>query len=334
MSNTKTFFDDISCTRALLVICIVLGHSFAMYTGGNAWPLPDGVAFEEFYKYINPAVISFHLQSFVFIAGFLFGAQMNRCVSGNIPFVLKKTKRILLPMFIFGILYICLFSPEMYSNGQWIHELCYGPGHLWFLPMLYLCYVSTKLCWPLLRVPSIIGFLLLSILSLLSWVIPATINIGGFFFYWIFFVEGAWLFGLKDYILEKYNKNNIIAILSVTTLVLICIKCWAYYADFSGRTPFLTCVRYILGGVGSITLLFMFNTLERKGVCLSRYRWNGWYGVYIYHQFILMIMYYDLQMVMVDSWLMPILYFFIALITSVILAQLSLMTKVGRFLIG
>lgn len=334
MSNTKTFFDDISCTRALLVICIVLGHSFAIYTGGNAWPLPDGVAFEEFYKYINPAVISFHLQSFVFIAGFLFGAQMNRCVFGNIPFVLKKTKRILLPMFIFGILYICLFSPEMYSNGQWIHELCYGPGHLWFLPMLYLCYVSTKLCWPLLRVPSIIGFLLLSILSLLSWVIPATINIGGFFFYWIFFVQGAWLFGLKDYILEKYNKNNIIAILSVTTLVLICIKCWAYYADFSGRTPFLTCVRYILGGVGSITLLFMFNTLERKGVCLSRYRWNGWYGVYIYHQFILMIMYYDLQMVMVDSWLMPILYFFIALITSVILAQLSLMTKVGRFLIG
>lgn len=334
MSNTNTFFDDISCTRAVLVISIVLGHSFAIYTGSNAWPLPEGVSFLEFYKYINPAVISFQLQGFVFIAGFLFGAQMNMRVIGNLPFVLKKTKRILLPMLIFGFLYIYLFTPEMYSNGQWVLELCYGPGHLWFLPMLYLCYVTTKLCWPLLRKPSILGFILLSILSLLSWIIPTSINIGGFFFYWIFFVQGAWFFIHKDYILKKYNKNYIITILSLITLVFIIIKCWAYYADFTGRTPFLTCVRYFLGSVGSITLLFIFNTLERKGVCLSRYRWNGWYGVYIYHQFILMIMYYNLPLVMADSWLMPILYFFIALITSVILAQLSLMTKAGRFLIG
>ena len=115
MSNTNTFFDDISCTRAVLVISIVLGHSFAIYTGSNARPLPEGVSFLEFYKYINPAVISFHLQGFVFIAGFLFGAQMNMRVIGNLPFVLKKAKRILLPMLIFGFLYIFLFllaTPE------------------------------------------------------------------------------------------------------------------------------------------------------------------------------------------------------------------------------
>ena len=89
MNKNKSYFDDISCIRAILVIGIVLGHAFAIYTGGPAWPLPENIASISFYKYINPAVISFHLQVFVFIAGFLFSSQMSENVPPVRKFIVK-----------------------------------------------------------------------------------------------------------------------------------------------------------------------------------------------------------------------------------------------------
>ncbi len=332
--NSKVYYDDISSLRAFFIICIVLGHSFAIYTGGNAWPLPEGISYIDGYKYINPAAISFHLQGFVFIAGFLFGSQMSRREFGNISFIKKKAKRILLPMLLFGILYIGLFNRELFYAGQWIIILCYGPGHLWFLPMLFLCYITTKLFWRFLKHPSIFSFLTLTFISLSSWLVPTNFNPGDFLFYWVFFVLGVWFFKLKDELYIRFNTVTILFCLYVLIILLIITKCWGYYSVFTGKTPIMALVRYMLGTIGAVTMMFSFKQLERAGISLSRFRWNGWYGVYIYHQFILMILYYDLPIHLTDTWWLPFAMFIIALVSSVTLTQLSLKTKIGRFLIG
>ena len=330
----KRYFDDISCIRGILIIGIVLGHAFAIYTGGPAWPLPDNIASISFYKYINPAVICFHVQGFVFIAGFLFSSQMSRNIPPVREFIVKKTKRIILPMVIFGLLYIWLFNIEYFKSGEWVKCLCHGPGHLWFLVMLYFCYVISRILWRTIKTPSIIGFIFLTLVSLTSWLIPARYNLSAFLFYFVFFILGVWFFILKDNIYIKYNKKYVLSMLYVLIAILICIKCWAYYNTFEGRTAFLVCIRYMLGIIGSITLMFTFNKIQNRGINLSRYRWNGWYGVYIYHQFILMILYYKIPVIVSSTLLFPIISFFLTMTLSVIISEISLKTKIGRFLIG
>ena len=334
MNKNKTYFDDISCIRAILVISIVLGHAFAMYTGGLAWPLKKEITPIYFYKYINPAVISFHLQSFVFIAGFLFGSQMSKNSPSITTFAIKKTKRILLPMFIFGLLYLWLFNPEYFNTRQWIKCLCNGPGHLWFLPMLYLCYIISRVLWKTIKNPSVIAFVFLTSISLISWIIPATFNPGNVLFYFTFFVQGIWFFTLRNKIYIKYNRKQVLITLYIILIFLIVVKCWAYYSSFTGRTPFLVCVRYLLGIIGSITSMFTFDKIQNIGVDLSRFRWNGWYGVYIYHQFILMILYYKVPLITTNPYWLPIVSFWIAIALSVTISEVSLKTKIGRFLIG
>ena len=59
------------------------------------------------------------------------------------------------------------------------------------------------------------------------------------------------------------------------------------------------------------------------------------YGVYIYQQFILQILYYKTSLPLhINEWLLPWVAFFITLVLSILFCHYSLKTKFGRFLIG
>ena len=59
------------------------------------------------------------------------------------------------------------------------------------------------------------------------------------------------------------------------------------------------------------------------------------YGVYIYHQFILMYLYYKTDLIsIVPNALFPWLGFAITLVLSLIFCFLTLRTRLGRYLIG
>ena len=59
------------------------------------------------------------------------------------------------------------------------------------------------------------------------------------------------------------------------------------------------------------------------------------FGVYLYHQFILKILWYKTNLpILVGPACLPILGCFITLILSIILFELTIKTKIGRFLIG
>ena len=68
----RDHLHEIGIMRAILIVSIVLGHTFAIYSGKSAsWYMPDGLQTVGIYKWLNAIFIAFSLQSFVFISGYL-----------------------------------------------------------------------------------------------------------------------------------------------------------------------------------------------------------------------------------------------------------------------
>lgn len=61
--------------------------------------------------------------------------------------------------------------------------------------------------------------------------------------------------------------------------------------------------------------------------------WLVW-DIYIYHQFILMIIYYNLPVYVINKYLLPFIALIIGGILSYILVKYTLKTKFGKWLIG
>jgi fucose 4-O-acetylase-like acetyltransferase len=81
----------------------------------------------------------------VFISGYVFGFQVRQkgaqLLSMN-AIVRSKLKRLLLPSIVFSIIYLLIFGLK---DGESIAQACYsiidGRGHMWFLPMLFWCFI-------------------------------------------------------------------------------------------------------------------------------------------------------------------------------------------------
>lgn len=335
MNKDKIFFNDIGIVRAFCIICILIGHSFAIYTGSNYWVLPTGVDNVDFYKWINPSFISIQLQTFVFISGFLFSHQQNCKVYDTLDYIIKKAKRILLPCLLFGVIYYFLIDRCKLGKAS-IEYFLSGAGHLWFLPMIFCCYTMAKILWRWIKKPSLITFILISLLGLFSPFIPKLICVQTFATYFIFFILGVWCCSYKEFILDNLRKKNIGLIICFITLLLIICKCIIYYNHtFTGSSLILHGIKFLLGIFGSISCLYLANTKTiNKIINIKFARWNGYYGIYIYHQFILMIFYYNFPIGIINTYLLPFVAIIITGFFSYLLVKCSLKTKFGRWLIG
>lgn len=136
---------DVVVIRLALIILLVLYHSFCIYTG--AWKVP----YDSFHKIVGYDWIGmlshqFRLQGMVFISGLLFGYNMTKKEKKELhflPFILLKAKRILLPCLFFGLIYYLLFYDLSVGWTTIVYRIMNGCGHLWFLPMIFWCFIIT-----------------------------------------------------------------------------------------------------------------------------------------------------------------------------------------------
>ncbi len=133
--------QEVSLIRPFLIILLVFFHAFIIYDGG--WYPVNGYKDIVVYKWADRLSYSFMLETFVFISGYLLSFQVfNQGREINMGKLLKKKLlRLLVPCWTFGILYISLFGEKgsLMSN---IIEIISGTGHLWFLTMLFCCFVG------------------------------------------------------------------------------------------------------------------------------------------------------------------------------------------------
>lgn len=130
----------ISVLRVGSMLLIVLFHSMCFYTG-NWWYLCADVV--PFWKVISTPTVKIGLTTFVFISGFLYGYMYLKRGKYRNPktFLAKKSRRLLVPYFFWGILMI-ITMPAVHIS--WIN-LFTGVAHLWFLMALFEMFVIMML---------------------------------------------------------------------------------------------------------------------------------------------------------------------------------------------
>ena len=334
----KIVFSDILIMRPILILSIIIGHAFTIYTGSRYWPLPVGCSQIQSLSWVNPTLISFALQAFVFISGYLYAYKKSKSIEINAKdFIVSKLKRIYLPSIIFSSIYILIFSPEDFLESTVIYEIFNGAGHLWFLPMLFWCYVFGYFFSYRYEKISIHIIAVLIFLSFASFLVPDFIRISMAAHYFIYFVIGYWAFQNKCNLLEYFYKRKYLVILSWCTIGILClVKVYLLnlYVTIPYVTLFRVAINIMLGLLGSLTLFVSINFTTYIKDKRPNIRGDVWYGLYIYHQFIMMYLYYHTEVSIFLGNYTPYVVLIVTILVSYSLVLISLRTKIGRYLIG
>lgn len=188
----KKYLSDVAIIRVVLIVLLVFYHAFLVYSGG--WKLSGNFPFIKTYWWMDRLSYAFLLETFVFISGYVLGFQVRTNGENIIEFLgllRAKFKRLIVPSVFFSFFYILLFGDISQPIIDTCRGVISGTGHMWFLPMLFWCFISLgiierlrinpKYVIPLLFLCSICSFIL----------IPLQLNKA--MYYMIFFYAGFFL---------------------------------------------------------------------------------------------------------------------------------------------
>lgn len=336
---------EISTMRLVLIVLVVVFHAFIIYGGG--WISPTGFKEISAYGHIAGWSYSFMLESFTFISGYIYlYSCWNKGIRSFKNLLVKKAKRLLIPMLLFGVLYFFFFC-DFESVAIFVYDLLSGVGHLWYLAMLFWCFMET---WVIQRL-KIDGRLALAGIAMLaifcSWM-PMPFQIGKSFYYLFFFYMPVLLVYKRDAIYSfLYRHKTSCLILGWLSFILAysLIKYMLQYprpvdnTSLFGKAMCLSLNEFfqlIYSTVGTlvfyVTCFLVAGTTElinrdTRLVELGSYC----FGIYIFQQFVLKGLYYKTPVPeLVGPYLLPWFAILITLFVSFLLTYLIRLTKAGR----
>lgn len=325
--------DEVSFIRPILIILLVLYHAFAPWCG--AWESFEGFEANQIYWWIGQFAYSFMLPTFVFLSGYIWSFQRETLGKKEniIELVRKKLKRLYVPCMLFSLLYIPivngLSSIDRIENIVTVLISCLnGQGHLWFLPMLFWCFV---LSWFLLNYVKSAKYRMVIVLFL-SYLgfIQIPFQIGVALYYLLFFNLGYQFWLNKTNIIKNSSRISVwwmwllfIIVFTISTLALNKII-YPIYENASICPKFLlllltTTIRIIYSTIGLFAIYIsavrftsvheLSHWVNALGTCCM--------GIYIFQQFVLKVLYYQCSWInLVDSDYIPWLAFCVAIIVS------------------
>lgn len=335
--NTNgTRLNEVDAMRPVLVVLLVLYHSFCMYD--NKWELCENASSLDLYKWISRFANAFLLQGYFFLSGYVWAFQREtfRKKESIIKLLQNKTLRLLFPSISFGFIYYLLFYKgypisSVDDTLQIFESIMYilnGPGHLWFLLALFWCFVFTYFlnkmdCSPALK-------LRITLICAIFPYIALPLRLGWSMFYILFFYLGYYTFLNKDGFLKLSNKARIIwggYLLFIGVFVLLC--------SVKDTMLSIICNKYLLRSVSQMIeiiysilglmsfFLIIVRIVNRYTVPLKTITWLGSYSfsIYIFQEFILRLIYYKTEIPMcLPSTLIPWFGFSLTLFFSVLLS--------------
>ena len=335
----KLLLKEVVIIRVLVILLLVVYHSFAPYC--KVWaPIGSGAKI-EIYHWIALISYSFMLEGFVFISGYLFGQQLKS--SGVISLkqtVTSKFHRIIVPSLLFSFIYLLFLRYDDGPKLSWFWSITEGVGHLWFLPMLFWCFLLTILIEKIR-----INFKIALVLTLLM-----AVTLSGFkqlpfriyqtFNYLMFFYAG-YVLRRHDFNVEKFCSQKIIVSVAVGYAIFAVIG--IYMKPLLTTVPFswliLKIAKFCYAFLG-VAFIFL---LSYRLVYISKIRIAPWFialsnicfGIYIFQEFILQIMYYKYRLLdSLPDLLIPWIGLILTLIISIILTVTLRKTRLGRQLLG
>lgn len=327
--------------RTFAIIAVVLYHCYCPWLEAWNWYKCE---YRSLYSFIFETVLVGRMPLFVCVSGYLFShLYLDRGKYhefGN--FLQNKIKRLLVPCMLFTGL-MCLILQLNYV------ENIVGYGfHLWFLKMLFFCFMTTWLCAKYIHQIKldIIAICISIIMMFIS--MPKFLGIGQYFKYYFFFLGGYMLYKYRYQLKFLYNKY--FATLLMTFFTLICIICaWRYLAqpqlangDIIHLDKVVMICRMLLRPL-TILIAFMIVDfyLKHNTTLVNTFDHMNKlsYGIYLFHMLFLQIIHkyyfsYTQSVCEIHYIISPIIFFIIILSLSILFTYLLRKTKWGIYLIG
>lgn len=344
----KKLLYEVSYIRPIVIFLLVVSHSFTkIHKGAGTDTQPYELA--EAYLWLVRLIKGFRIETIALVAGYVFAYQsidLGRKYKFW-PFFVKKAKRLLIPMLVFGaIYYFCfLFKQKDFTMASFIVTLLSGCGHLWFLPMLFWCFMAI---W-LIDKYKLSSWFTLVVLALVSVVpsngLPLGLSRLPHFLFYVF--AGYFLWQHHETPL-RWSKSNVVIVISWIVYVVLVVLRANLHLSYSSSMPLIqkglimSCNNAMLlctscSGIMALYLTVVHFT-SRPGFVPPEWVINAssdCYGVYVFHQFILVWLYFYTPLVgSCPSLLVPIIGFIVAISISLLLTRLLLKTRWGRSLIG
>lgn len=337
VKKKKHFRHDIAMMRFLCIVVVVFFHAYGM-TYANHLPENTAIIYKGIYeRLVARGPIIFAMPMFVFISGFLFGGQMMRKQPILFKVILKnKFMRLMVPFFVFTVIFMFTTNSVSWSPFyQWTY------WHLWFLPMLFWCFVITYFLRPLIMSKNswetAITLITVFALSFTGKFMSPFLGLHSVLHWLCWFVLGVWFYNHESMINSKRTKA-IVAICGGLTYISLSLIYPQEYGDNTivGELISICGIAALWCAVGLIN--FKDNRFTSLIVGLS----GASFGIYIFHNWIELYMVSSTaqRLLPIDSFAMnhtilfPLLFSIIAFAISYGLSWSLLKTKIGKILIG
>lgn len=277
--TVKKYYDELNIFRAIIIIWVVIGHSFDLKA--------DILGFLHFYAY------TFHMDAFFLLSGILFAASVKKIQTAGDALRLagKRFGRIMVPYFFFtAVSYVLKLFLEEYANNRLSPHILLDTllgennpnGGLWFLYTLFwLNILAILLC----RLPSWLNVILAATLFVLynstPWLNHVIIRYVAE--YAIFFFLGLLLANYYDKISASiaaaFARKK--ALMTALTLLMLTVSFTVVYLHFTGRLRF-PYFRFLLALYNTVTV-YLLSWLVMQGRTTKRFTMMiGNYGMDIY----------------------------------------------------
>lgn len=222
MNAVMKRLQNISIMRVTAMLLIVYYHCLCCY---GVWKgdYASGLSV-DFYVYLCRVLNDYHVPTFAFLSGYLFGYQRfngGGYVNTKI-FIWKKCLRVLVPYILVG-LFLCILQ------NRPLISMVNGIAHLWFLLSIFECYVVFRLVDFLYKRNWCISIIFLSYSVLFIYKIHPVggVHISNFVWLASYYSVGMALSRLKDK--NWFSNRSLLGYLLLASLFLHAVEILVFY---------------------------------------------------------------------------------------------------------
>lgn len=333
----STRLHEVDFLRVSAIILVILYHTYIIFDLQDI-DLSENL-FTYYFKWIlNHVIVFFRLPLLIFVGGYMFAflkIKKNKYLDTKLM-IKQKFKRLLLPYIIFApITFICYNLWRADST----YSLLYPIGHLWFIVMMFWCFLVTQILDKLIDLKSIKVFIPLMIMLSLCYPLSFTLND---YFGFASCLRWLWCFilGFGCYSLPLLVKLRTLTLKHLLFFSLICTFCIVMINYLRIYNSKLSISLHSI--VMSICVITIWGLVFYIGIKKVSPFWTRIikcsYGMYVVHMWILSIAFYNHEVIFKfangNNEVLGIGLFIIVLMLSFVSSFLMLKTRFGQYLIG
>ena len=248
----KKRLDDISILRVFCILIVVFFHCYQMMWAPAHFPHVSAVYKDLYFYPVQCGIINVAMPLFVFISGYLFFYLLQQGKYSTWSNLLnKKGLRMWAPYIAF-----CLLFMVVTNNWHPLYLLTGTYGHLWFLPMIFWCFiVGYGVCKAKLKLPIKMFFLLIAFCGTFTpMFLPSLVGIQFIsrWFYW--FYLGMLVYEYHKVVFSYISKYKLYIPLLIT-YALVAYLLPVEYADYTWF-----CVFTVTGCI--LSIIYLMNAIE------------------------------------------------------------------------